>query len=126
MRSPRPVNSESGFLLTEVLLAMVIMGLVLAALTPLLLGSRKAAAMAELDLKFAIVVRKLTTEAGARDALRLGQTSGLIDGVNWRRTVTQSSKNNGTGWQAVNVSWDFAAAGLSRHVETLRLARLAP
>ena len=122
-------QAADGFTLVEVLVALAVVAILLAAIGSLIAGSVRGAR--SLDQHFALVevARAIETGLPNRDELKVGRFSGEVSGNRWNVDVMPYTANNvdprvPTPWvpQAVAISVQSPDGAILR-VNTVRLRR---
>jgi type II secretory pathway pseudopilin PulG len=95
---------QAGFALLDVLVALVVLGLGLAALLRMLGGAAGLGHGAELQARALTVAENRLADALSAP-LTLGQFDGVEDGLNWQVRISRDSE---TAWAAIPVPYTLA------------------
>ena len=121
-------RGEAGFTLIEVLVALGVCGIVVAAITPVITANAIRARQSDGRLALVAAERSLLEILPGRDELRAGAVNGVINGVTWRLMAIplplDPDATRRSAWTSYRLVVDLATPnGLTGHVETIRLGK---
>jgi general secretion pathway protein I len=127
----RPTQSQSGFTLIEVLVALAILGISLAVLLHIFSESLDRSRESQNEMAASAIVQSLLADAGPSMSLVQGDTEGkTADGFSWRLHVEPyGSEDDRNAWTmnalslTVTVGWKD---GSETHAMTLTTMRSVP
>jgi general secretion pathway protein I len=127
----RPLEGQAGFSLVEVLLALAIAGLIVAATAGVFRNGLAGHAVADDAATAATLADQKLAEAGATAALRPGTSTGAFGRFRWRVTIasfadTEEPPDLRLYRVAASVEWTDGARQRAYELSTLRLGPVPP
>ena len=120
-------RGRAGFTLIEVLVALGVCGIVIAAIAPMVGMNALHARQSDSRLALIAAQRSVLDILPAREDLRAGTVSGSINGVRWRLQATAIPRDPRAPpypWLAFRIAINLETAdGLTGRVDTVRLGR---
>lgn len=121
-------DPESGFTLIEVLVALTILSISLAALLAIFMQGLDRARESSNEAAARVLAQSILTQAKAAPTLAFGTSTGKINGLQWRMQVEPyGSPTDRSAWQTIpaqivaSVSWRGDGGLRSVNLSTLKL-----
>lgn len=126
----RQPGANAGFTLIEVLVALGVCGIVIAAIAPAVGMNALHARQADSRLALVAAQRSVLEILPAREDLRAGATNGTLNGVKWRlqaTTIPPDPKAPPLPWLAFRIVVLLETVdGLTARMDTIRLGKAPP